>query len=253
MMLYTNKFVKNKYLLKMKKILILILVLPAFVFANNTDLFFNKTDKFLKKYVIKNRVDYQSIKSNKVDIDELMNLSKGIQSAGLETDTFKAFWINTYNICVIKAISDVYPVKSPMDIKGLFDTMKFNVGQQSLTLNDIEYKMLIEIYNDPRVHFALVCGAVGCPPFLNGCYFPTNLDNQLNEQTKTALNNPSFMKVDAGTKKMELSQIFEWYKKDFITSTKDEIDFINRYRTEKLDKSFMKSYYTYDWTLNNLN
>ena len=164
--------------------------------------------------------------------------------------TTKAFFINAYNILMIHAIVEKYPVKSPMDIAGVFDKTKYAIAGTMLTLNDIENKMIRAKYNDARIHFVLVCGANGCPPITDFAYTPEKLDQQLDQQTKLAINNPNFIKVNVKSKKVELSQIFEWYKEDFIMDKSSYIDFINKFRTEPIPSNFKVAFYTYDWSLN---
>jgi hypothetical protein len=216
--------------------------------ANDMDSFFKKSDVFFKKYVANSKVDYAAVKSNSSDLETLLNLTENANLNGLTDNETKAFWINAYNLHVIKGVVAKYPVKSPLDVPGFFDKIQYTVAGNKITLNDIENKKIREKYNDARIHFVLVCGANSCPPIIEGAYFPETLEKQLNEQTKLALNNPNFIKVSKG--KVSVSQIFEWYKKDFITKKSNEIDFINKFRTTKISSNSKLGYYTYDWTLN---
>jgi hypothetical protein len=100
---------------------------------------------------------------------------------------------------------------------------------------------------EARFHFVLVCAGLGCPPIINEAYKPSTLEAQLQEQTEIALNNPNFVKVKG--KKVQISQIFEWYKGDF-TQDGTEIEYINRYRKEAIPEKAKVSYYSYDWRLN---
>ena len=231
---------------------IAILFLTVITTSNAQDLtaFFLKTDVFLKKNVSSGKVDYHSIKSDAILLNEVLEIASKIDVSNETVNSQKAFWINAYNLTLIKAILNKYPVKSPLDISGLFDKGTYTIAGKKLTLNDIEKKMIREKYNDPRVHFVLVCGANGCPPIINNAYLPETLEEQLNKQAKLALNNPNFIKVNTASKKVELSQIFEWYKADFISKGKNEIDFINQYRDTKIDTKSKVSYYPYDWALN---
>ena len=216
--------------------------------ANDMDSFFKKSDVFFKKYVANSKVDYAAVKSNSSDLETLLNLTENANLNGLTDNETKAFWINAYNLHVIKGVVAKYPVKSPLDVPGFFDKIQYTVAGNKITLNDIENKKIREKYIDARIHFVLVCGANSCPPIIEGAYFPETLEKQLNEQTKLALNNPNFIKVSKG--KVSVSQIFEWYKKDFITKKSNEIDFINKFRTTKISSNSKLGYYTYDWTLN---
>jgi hypothetical protein len=237
----------------MKKIILsitLFLLTSYSTQAADIDVFIEKTNAFLAKYVVNNRFDYDALKKNTQPLDEIFTIGYKIKSEELDTDQFKAFWINTYNLCVIKELTSNYPIEGPLKLPGLFDKTIFDIGGKKVTLDFIEKKILSELFNDSRIHFALVCGAIGCPPLLAKAYYPTDLDKQLDVQTKIALNNPEFLRLDKNSKKVQISQIFEWYKDDFITSKTKEIDFINKYRDDKINSDFSMNYYVYDWNLN---
>lgn len=236
----------------MKKIIItsIIVLVGSIGKSQNIESFFLKTDSFLKKNTSIGKVDYQSIKNDETLLNDILEIASKIDLSKVNENNAKAFWINAYNLTLIKAIVDKYPVKSPLDIAGLFDKSTYLIAGKKYTLNEIENKIIRPKYNDARIHFALVCGANGCPPIINTAYLPETLDEQLNKQTKLALNNPNFIKVNAASKKVALSQIFEWYKSDFISKGKNEIDFINQYLEVKIDPKYKTSYYTYDWALN---
>jgi len=70
-------------------------------------------------------------------------------------------------------------------------------------------------------------------------------------QTKLAVNS-SFLRVNTKKKQVEVSQIMEWYKDDFKQDGANEIDFINRFRTEKIPENFKLSYFPYNWKTNTL-
>jgi len=206
--------------------------------------FFSKSDAFFKKYVSDSKVNYDAIKKNPSELDEMVQIIANYELTK-EEDTNKAFLINAYNVLVIKGVIIKYPLKSPLDIAGFFDKSMYNIVGKKATLNDIENKMLRARYNDARLHFVLVCGANGCPPLLSEAYLPKTLNAKLDQQTSKALNNPNFIKVTGD--KIQLSQIFEWYKEDFKNK---EIEFINSFRENKLKPTSKFSYYPYDWSLN---
>ncbi|MGB6154181.1 MAG: DUF547 domain-containing protein [Pricia sp.] len=218
-------------------------------FSQSTDAFFAKADTFLSTYVKDGRVDYKAIKENPAELNALVEMAKGISVSKDNAAEYQAFWINGYNTLVIKSIVENYPLKSPLDVGGFFDTKKCNIGGENITLNDIENELLRKNFpSEPRFHFVLVCAGLGCPPIIDEAYMPETLDAQLQAQTKRALNDPNFIRVNKN--KAKISQIFEWYKGDFTQNGKSLVDFINIYRNEKLPENTKTSYYTYDWTLN---
>ncbi|MDO5971856.1 DUF547 domain-containing protein [Flavivirga aquimarina] len=217
--------------------------------AQELHVFFEKADGFFKTNVADGKVAYSKINSNKASLDEILKLAETISVSKNDAKDYQAFWINAYNLSVIKGVIDNYPTKSPLDHAGFFDKTMYHLGGKKITLNDIEHKLLRAQFNDARFHFVLVCGAIGCPPLINKAYLPNTLNAQMDEQTKKALNG-SFLQVNTKKKRVKVSQIMEWYKKDFTMNGKTEIDFINIYRTEKIPDNFKLSYFPYNWNVN---
>ncbi len=230
---------------------ILFLLISSTTYAQSTSDFFSKTDAFLKEYIKNGLVDYKGIHDNPAALNALVEMAGQLSVSKDKANEYQAFLINGYNLTVIKGIVDNYPIKSPMDIGGFFDTKKRSIGSTKITLNDIENELLRGNFPDePRFHFVLVCGALGCPPIIAAAYMPATLNRQLEEQTKKALNDPNFIRVDK--KKVKVSQIFDWYKKDFTQDGQSIADYINTCRAEKLPDGAKVSYYEYDWTLNGM-
>lgn len=229
------------------QIIALLLITSTAIFAQTTTQFFDKADAFFSKEVKNGLLDYTGLKSN----TELASLIQTVETAdvsGADAATKKAYYINAYNLIVINEAAKAYPLQSVQSITGFFDGRKVTVGGKQMTLNNLEKNYLLKVDKDPRLHFVLVCGALGCPPITNFAYRPEQLEQQLEQQTKIALNNDDFLKVSDG--KVELSQIFKWYTHDFGGNKGAILNFINQYRTTPISKSSKVSYYPYDWTLN---
>ncbi|MCC1483134.1 DUF547 domain-containing protein [Winogradskyella immobilis] len=232
-----------------KYILIVTVLISVTIQAQDLNSFFSKSDAFFKANVKNGRVAYSTIHKNQGDLNSLLELAKGISVSESDANNYQAFWINAYNLSVIKGIVDNYPTKSPLDNAGFFDKTTYSLGGKQITLNDIENKLLRAKFNDARFHFVLVCGAVGCPPLISKAYLPNTLEAQLEKQTKIALNG-TFLKVNTKKKRVEGSEILKWYKGDFTMNGTKEFDFINKYRTEKIPSDYKLSYFTYNWSLN---
>jgi hypothetical protein len=142
------------------------------------------------------------------------------------------------------------PIAKPTDVTGFFDAIKFNLAGTQITLSDIENKKIRAVYKDPRVHFALVCAAKSCPPIANYAFTPTNVEAKLEAITKAALNNNSFIKVDDAKKTVQFSQILDWYKDDFLAVAKNNLEYVNKYRTTAIPANYTQSFYDYNWALN---
>ena len=235
----------------MKKIYFLVIFLiSALTNAAIIDSFFEKSDKFFKTYVTDGRVEYESLKYNSDLLNETLEIAATMDISSLDINHYKAFWINTYNLLVIKGILNNYPMKSVQDIKGFFDNKTYMVANQEMNLKFIEKNMLRKVMKNPLLNFVLVCAANGCPPLINKAYMPEYIDDQLDSQTKISINNPNFIRINDNNKTVEVSEIFDWYKDDFLDNNARIIDFINKYRKEKIDESYKVIFYKYDWSLN---
>ena len=211
--------------------------------------FFDKTDTFLKENVNNNLVTYSKLKNN-IALEALIISIGAIDLSEATDDEKKAFYINAYNLIVINSIVKEYPVESVKEVAGFFDGKKHVIAGKKMTLNNLEKKELIEKYKDPRFHFVLVCGAVGCPPITNFAYTPEKVKQQMETQTNKAMNNPEFLQIDNLAKKANLSEIFKWYASDFGGSKKNVLTFINKYKSTKIANDYSVGYYAYDWSLN---
>jgi len=209
--------------------------------------FFNETHAFLQKHVTNGTVDYGAAKTD-ASLQVLIKIISEAELNNASSATKQAFYINAYNLLVINSAAQAYPLESVMDIPGFFDRKKHTVGGKKLTLNSLEKDYLLKPYGDARYHFVLVCGALGCPPITDFAYTPQQLEAQLEQQTRLALNDPNFIRV-SGTN-AGLSQIFNWYTKDFGGSKKTVLEFINSYRSSKIPSTAKVNYYKYDWKLN---
>lgn len=236
----------------MKKIVVLIVMVLGGFFAESQNLntFFKQADAFLSANVFNGKVAYDAIKKDTKALNEVLKTAESISVSKSDIKNYQAFWINAYNLSVIKGLIDNYPTKSPLDDNRFFDKTKYSLGGKKITLNDIENKLLRGNFKDPRFHFVLVCGAVGCPPLINKAFMPNTLEAQLQKQAKLAVNGNYFVKVDVKKKRVEGSKILEWYKEDFTMNGMTEIEYINTIRSEKIPTDFQLSYFEYNWNIN---
>jgi Protein of unknown function, DUF547 len=219
-------------------------------------------DDLLHHYVKDARVDYAGLKANPQELNRYL-----AQVAAITTSHFKqwnekqqiAFLINAYNAYTLRLILHHYPVKSIKDIGSLltgpWDQPVVNLFGQTLTLNAVEHGILRKDYAEPRIHFALVCAAKGCPPLRNEAYVGARLDEQLDEQARQFLANPRKNRVDVENQTVYLSPIFKWYGADFHKKSGGVLQFLTPYWPEteraELEKGGFKIRYTdYDWSLN---
>lgn len=217
-------------------------------FSQNNDSFFKDADTFLKTYVYEGKVDYEGVA--KIGKLELANLIDFLANNSYDESIKKAYLINAYNLFVIDQIVSNYPISSPMDVTGFFENKNSILNGEMISLNVLENELLRKTYKDPRLHFVLVCGGLGCPPITNFAYTPIDLEKQLEQQTTIALNNSEFVYQKEEEKSIYLSEIFTWYTSDFGKNNKEVITYINSYRQTPFSTEFKVKNYTYDWTIN---
>ncbi|MFY0600177.1 MAG: DUF547 domain-containing protein [Cyclobacteriaceae bacterium] len=232
----------------MKNLLIISFLLAAVVAKSQS--FFEASDEFFSKYVEGGSVKYSQIKENPEALEQLVDeiANHNLSNKKVTADYMKAFYINAYNILVIKQVVDRYPVFGPLKVKGFFDDIKNNIMGENLSLNELEKGTLFKQYPDARLHFVLVCGAKGCPPLASYAFKPENLDSALEERTKEVLNLDWF--IQPTKKGFDVSQIFSWYKNDFVQASGSVADYLNKYRGDASGGKQRIGFYEYDWSLN---
>lgn len=227
-------------------VFVFIYVIP--VYGND---FFSDANLFFKTYVDeKGRVEYATLKAAPAGLNYVVSNIALFSLKGKDSSVQKAFWINAYNVLVIKSIVDHYPVSKPTDISAIFSREIFNAAGKRVSLDRIEKEILAKQFPDVRLHFVLVCAAKGCPPLANFSYKPSELDAQLNERMLLVMNDPGFIRTNPGKKRVLISEIFKWYKEDFDKAAPAVLTFINRYRKEPIPLKYSVDYYMYDWSLN---
>ena len=213
--------------------------------------------RLLETYVQDHLVKYSAWKANAQDVAALghyVDQLAAMDPAGWEDADALAYWINLYNAVTLRLILDNYPLESIKDLGGFLKSSPWKkelvtVGGRALTLNGIENDIIRPEFGDPRIHFALNCASVGCPPLGQEAYFPDRLSEQLDAACSWAMNHDQWVRQDGD--KLLLTKIFDWYGKDFTADGASVLEFIKRYRTEFVPEGEPKiDFMPYDWSLN---
>lgn len=193
----------------------------------------------------------------------------GAEIAALPPAERLALWINAYNAYTIDLINKHDERSSIRNInrtlgflkgKGPWSEPIARVGGTTYTLDQIEHEIIRQRFREPRIHFALVCAAVGCPPLRREAYDGARLDAQLDEQARTfLLRSPGKNRVDRERRIAYLSPIFRWFPEDFGADTRELLAYLAAFfpagpERELLERGDLRIAYTdYDWTLNSQN
>lgn len=210
-------------------------------------------DKLLKKHVKDDGlVDYKGFKSDNDDLNEYITfLSEQKPNENWIFEEQLAYFINVYNANTIKLIVDNYPVESIKDIDATLSPFLkkiITIGDKQLALADIE-KGILQKMNEPRIHFAINCASISCPKLLNEAYTAENVDELMTKAAREFINSE---KNDISESNPKISEIFKWYKKDFLKESESIIDYINQYSDVKIKQGTAITYKTYDWNLNDV-
>lgn len=247
----------------MKKVFLAIILVTAvstyIVRAQSTPPSHRLWTALLKRFVNEEGlVNYKGIIRDKAEFEKYLDLltQNPPQDSWSKKDQ-EAYWINAYNAFTVKLITDYYPVQSIKDIGPKHQIVFINtpwqkkffyIGKEHFKLDKIEHQILRKQFDDPRVHFAIVCASLSCAKLRREAYEGDRLDEQLKDQAVDFLTDKRKNKI--GPEKAELSSYFDWYKKDFEQNGQTVIGFINQFSPVKMKKDVKITYLDYNWGLN---
>ncbi len=216
--------------------------------AQNEVLDHSSWNSLLKKYVDDSgNVDYKGFKTDQDALSSYLDyLGNTIPSETWSKEEGLAYYINLYNAATVQLILNNYPTKSIKDIKNPWGKEWVKIGEETFSLGDIEHKILRKM-DEPRIHFAINCASFSCPKLLNEAYTVSKLESQLQKASEDFVNDPT--RNILSKEKLQLSNIFKWYKKDF-TENGSLIDYIKKHSQTEINSKAKIEYVTYDWSLN---
>jgi Protein of unknown function, DUF547 len=186
-------------------------------------------DQLLELYVRDGLVYYNAVKSDRRRLDAYIAALNGPQARAIDqapNDEQIAFWLNAYNALVVQTVVDNYPIKgrasnyppnSVRQIPGAFDKMPHSVAGRSLTLDQIETKVLAG-FRDPRLYLAIGRGAVGGGRLRSEAYNGATLGQQLAAVATEFATGGQLLDIDESTGAVSVTPIVSWRQADFIAA-----------------------------------
>ncbi|XP_005105701.1 uncharacterized protein LOC101862525 [Aplysia californica] len=230
-------------------------------------------------------VDYVGMKKSP-EFSEYKKLAADLQRVdigAMEEKEKKVFFLNIYNALTIDGLQEQKTLPdSVLSVQHFFKTTAYMIGGQVYTLEDIEHGILRGNRSppasikpqlppgdprlpfvcqklDPRIHFALVCGAKSCPAI--SVYTVENVDSALDAATRSFCSQEVEMRNE--TNEVHLSKLFQWYRADFGETEVDVLKWMMPYLSQsehdrcsililKLEKMgpVALQYKKYDWSIN---
>jgi hypothetical protein len=210
------------------------------------------------------RVDYDAF-ARSAEFRSYLNGLAGVSLEGQGEKDRLAFWLNAYNAFTIEQVNahreraSIRNVRTSLDgqpIDGPWSERMVRAAGRTLTLDEVEHQVIRKEFREPRIHFALVCAAVSCPPLRREAYAGARLDEQLDDQARRFLRTPALNRVDAASRTAFLSPLFGWYREDFGGTDAALGQFLARYFPAGPEKALLESgrferrETAYDWALN---
>ncbi|XP_028249819.1 uncharacterized protein LOC114426538 isoform X2 [Parambassis ranga] len=228
-------------------------------------------------------VDYKGMSVNPAfeRYCELAIQLQRVELLSLSREEKLAFFINIYNALVIHGYLRLGAPTNMWQRYRFFNYVSYLIGGEVFTLQDIENGVLRGnrkgvaqlrrpfSKTDPRlqmalpdaeplIHFALNCGAKGCPPIKT--YTPQDIDTQLRTAAEAFLENDDGCVIDSGKREVRLSQIFKWYKADFGGTDEKLLNWVLEHMGDSPKKTSLQgilsagktkvSFLPYDWSSN---
>jgi hypothetical protein len=224
------------------------------------------------------RVDYAQLFKQPDRLNQYLATLSAVEQSEYKLwseDEQLSFLINAYNGFTLQLINQNYAefqngkTESIKDLGSFFSSpwkqAFFILLDEKRSLDNIEHDMIRVLFKRPRIHAALVCAAVSCPPLRNQAFVADILEQQLDDQMRQFLSDDQRNTINLIDNRVQLSAIFKWYGEDFekgqqgFNSLKD---LIRVYQTDIAKdhqqltwlqkQDFSIRYLDYDWRLNDI-
>ena len=222
--------------------------------------------------------DYAALAADPSGLDRYIAELEATTPAALDRasrDERLAFWINAYNACMLNRVVSHYPIRPARGIRGIrnaatgrpansvwqiadvFTGAHCPVAGAERSQDEIEHE-IIRPLGDPRIHFAINCAAISCPPLTREAYRAATLGEQLDARVMAFVGDPDQFGVDAsgGRPEVRVNVLVDWFNEDF--GGHDGVRaFLARYAGEAAREALEDSgarlvFIAYDWTLNDI-
>lgn len=267
----------------LRKLFVLLITLQGLTaaVAQSPEAVFQPYAELLQRYVVEHDLeagglvssfDYRSAigdDESRALIEQQRRRLAELDNGGFENrEAAIAFWVNAYNFFMIAYIvenpENGEPVDSVKDFGSFFLPFRvfgleiFDIAGSDRSLDQMEKEILLgeefarRGWKDARVHFAVNCASLGCPPLRDRIYTAENVDALLAENTRRALLTPLHLRLEEEA--AWLSSLFDWYEEDFEQAGGSVeafiVDHLDPTRAARFEDARRTRFIDYDWELN---
>ncbi|MDX1643875.1 MAG: DUF547 domain-containing protein, partial [Thermoanaerobaculia bacterium] len=179
-------------------------------------------------------VDYAALAEDSSALDRYVASLAEAPFDDMGRDERLALLINAYNAFTLRLILDYYPVDSIRSIPASerWEAERWELPTGTFSLNQIEHELIRPNFREPRIHFALVCAAIGCPILRQEAYTGAALEEQLEEQTRFTHSRERWVRYERGAEVIHLTRLYDWYGGDFEQVAGSVLAYVARYRDD---------------------
>ena len=217
-------------------------------------------DSLLREHVAEGGwVDYEGLDADRSRLQDYLDALADAPFDALGRDEKLTLLLNAYNAFTLELILDFGIPSSIRDIPSekRWEAERWQVGPHTWSLDQIEHEQIRPKFVDARIHFALVCAAVGCAPLRAEAYRADRVDAQLEDQTKTVHSKDAWFELWEAKDVVRLTRYYEWYQGDFAQVAGGILEYAARHvpaLEQRLDEGRRPriEWIEYDWSLNSV-
>ena len=217
-------------------------------------------DELLKKHVKGDLIDYSALKGDSAALKMYLDSLADVVVKNCSRDELLALYINAYNAATLHLILEHYPgIASIKDIPAdtRWNAKRWKIAGETLSLSDVEHQVLRNRFAEPRIHFAINCASLSCPPLRSEAYTAARLEKQLQAQAEHMHRGFGGAHWNAATRTLNLSRIYDWYEGDFTRKGETLATYAAKFMEPDAAKQVRTTdpkikFQEYDWSLNNV-
>jgi Protein of unknown function, DUF547 len=211
--------------------------------------------RVLQNYVNeRGEVDFPALQKHRTDLDNYLAFIAQLSATTISNPNQRlAHYLNSYNAL---SMYNVLASGIPKTHAGLakirfFYLRKLRIGGNDMSLYSYENDVIRKL-NEPRVHFALNCSALGCPALPRTPFTGAGLYQELDREARKFFSESRNFRIDHASKTVYLSELLDFYTDDFITESTPTLSvYVNQYAPEKIPEDYAVEFISYDWTVAN--